>query len=194
MKTTPSGTRWLRHLPTAKGAVPGRSRSVRLIRATVPEATSAWPRRPSPGILSERIPLFYISRDADGFWLARHADATVGGLFLRRRSAMDFAKRACAPTPCATMILEEPHALDTENRGNRFASRLRPAMRLMRCLSATSSAFAARLLAKARALGARLSRAYVEDRMLRAAMEFDLYRGRYKHSNKNDDDLPMVSG
>ena len=29
--------------------------------------------------------------------------------------------------------------------------------------------------------------------MLRAAIEVELYRGRYKHSNKNDDDLPIVS-
>jgi phage tail tape-measure protein len=101
---------------------------------------------------------------------------------LRRRSALNFAKRASAPIPCATMMLAEPHALDTENRGNRLAPRLRPAMRL-----------AQRLTAAVRALGARISCAYVEDRMLRAAMEFDLYRGRYKHTNKNDDDLPIVS-
>jgi hypothetical protein len=137
--------------------------------------------------------LFFISRDADGFWLARHADLPIGGLFLRRRSAMNFARRACAPISCATMILAEPHTLDTENRGNRLAPRLRPARRLARRLTATLSALAATLFAKARALGARLSRAYVEDRMLRAALEFDLYRGRYKHSNKNDDDLPIVS-
>lgn len=193
MKTTPSGTRLLRRPRTAKGAATGRGHSLRLIRATLAKATAAWPRRPSPGLLSERIPLFYISRDTDGFWLARHADAAVGGLFLRRRSAMNFAKRFCAPIPCATMILAEPHALDTENRGNRLAPRLRPAMRLTRRLSATLSALAATFFAKLRALGARLSRAYVEDRMLRAAMEFDLYRGRYKHTNKNDDDLPIVS-
>ena len=29
--------------------------------------------------------------------------------------------------------------------------------------------------------------------MLNAALEVELYRGRYKHSNKNDDDLPIVS-
>ena len=28
--------------------------------------------------------------------------------------------------------------------------------------------------------------------MLGAALEVELYRGRYKHSNKNDDDLPVV--
>ena len=155
-------------------------------------APACWPRRPGPGILNERIPLFFISRDADGFWLARHADLPLGGLFLRRRSAMNFAKRVIAPIPCATMMLAEPHALDTENRGNRLAPHLRPAMRLARRLSAAASALAATLFAKARAIGARWSRAYVENRMQRAAIESELYRGRYKHTNKNDDDLPIV--
>lgn len=193
MKTTPSGTELLRQRRTAKSAAAGCGHSLRLIGGMVPEATVGWPRRPAPGILNERIPLFFISRDADGFWLARQAESPIGGLFLRRRSAMNFAKRASAPIPCATMMLAEPHTLDTENRGNRLAPRLRPAMRLARRLTAASSALAATLFAKARARGARLSRAYVEDRMLRAAMEFELYRGRCKHTNKNDDDLPIVS-
>jgi len=190
MKTTPLGTGLLGG-QVAKSA--GAERSLRLIRGMVPEATIDWPQRPSPKILNEGIPLFFISRDPDGFWLARNADLPVGGLFLRRRSAMNFAKRATAPIPCATMMLEEPHALDIENRGNWLAPRLRPAMRSARRLTASSSALAVTLFARARAVGSRLSRAYVEDRMLRAAMEFDLYRGRYKHTNKNDDDLPIVS-
>jgi hypothetical protein len=190
MKTIPLGTELLRQRRSAKSAAAGRD--LRVIRGMVPEATVDWPQRPSAKILSERIPLFFIGRDPDGFWLARHADSPIGGLFLRRRSAMNFAKRACAPIPCATMVLAEPHRLDTENRGNRLAPRLRPAMRLARRLTASSSAFAATLFAKARAVGDRLSRAYIEDRMLRAALEVDFYRGRYKHSNKNDDDLPIV--
>ena len=185
MKTTPLGTGLLGQ---GRKATPA-GRGLRVIRGMVPEATVDWPQRPSPKFLSEGIPLFFISRDPDGLWLARHADSSIGGTFLRQRSAMNFAKRASAPIPCATMILDEPHRLDTENRGNRLAPHLRPAMRLARRLWAASGA----LVAKARAAGARLSRAYLEDRMLRAAMEAELYRGRYKHSNKNDDDLPIVS-
>jgi len=150
--------------------------------------TRAWPQRPGAGVLSERIPLFFISRDGDGFWLARHADLPIGGLFLFQRSAMRFAKQCSEPMPCATMILAEPHALDTDNRGNRLAAQLRPAMRLARNLNA----FVAAAFTKARALGACISRARIEDRMLRAAMELELYSRRYKHSNKNEDDLPMV--
>lgn len=34
--------------------------------------------------------------------------------------------------------------------------------------------------------------AIAEARMQRAAIEAELYRNRYKHSSKNDDDLPVV--
>ena len=34
--------------------------------------------------------------------------------------------------------------------------------------------------------------ATAEARMQRAAIEAELYRNRYKHSSKNDDDLPVV--
>jgi hypothetical protein len=90
------------------------------------------------------------------------------------------------------MILEETHNLDIENRGNRFVAQLRPAKRLMRRLASKLAAVVGTAIANARVLGARWSRAYIEDRMLRAAVEVQLYRGRYKHSNKNDDDLPVV--
>ena len=36
------------------------------------------------------------------------------------------------------------------------------------------------------------AQAVAEARMQRAAIETQLYRNRYKHSSKNDDDLPIV--
>jgi hypothetical protein len=132
-------------------------------------------------VLSRSIPLFFISRDSDGFWAACDAEFGIGGVFLFQRSALRFAQRNGGPAGCATMILAEPHDLPIDNRGNRFAGRLRPAMRMVKSLAA-----------RLRSIGARLSRAYIEDRLLRAALEVDLYRSRYKHSNKNDDDLPVV--
>jgi hypothetical protein len=49
---------------------------------------------------------------------------------------------------------------------------------------------------KAIARGARLFmhavQAVAEARMQRAAIEAELYHNRYKHSSKNDDDLPIV--
>jgi hypothetical protein len=157
-----------------------------------PVAMTDWPKRPSPGVLSKSIPLFFISRDSDGFWIACEAEFRIGGIFLFQRSALHFAQRCSEPTRCATMFLSEPHNLGIENRGNRFAARLRPVMRLVRRLTAKLNVFARTTIAKLRLVGRRMSRAYIEDQMLRAALEVKLYRNRYKHSNKNDDDLPIV--
>ena len=50
---------------------------------------------------------------------------------------------------------------------------------------------------KAIARGARLFmhavQAVAEARMQRAAIEAELYHNRYRHSSKNDDDLPIVT-
>jgi hypothetical protein len=161
-----------------------RTPDVKAVGAVLPLKAAApipWPSRPPANILSKSIPLFFISRDKDGFWIACEADFRIGGIFLFQRSALRFAERYYAPTPCATMTLSERHELDIENRGNRFVAQLRPALRVLK-------GFASKL----GALAARASRAHIEDRMLRAALEVQLYRGRYKHSNKNDDDLPIV--
>ena len=195
MKTTPLGPDIPRQRRQATSpAAAGRKQGLRLIAGAVagPEATAEWPQRPNPGVLSERIPLFFISRDDDGFWLARHADLPIGGLFFSQRSAINFAKGYGGATPCATMILSESHKLDTENRGNRFAAQLRPVKRLLRRLPSKLFGVVGPSIAKARSIGARTSRARVENRALRRAMKVDLYCGQYKHTNKNDDDLPMV--
>jgi hypothetical protein len=195
MKTTTPGFEFLRQQRTAKvAAAAGGKRGNHFARAVSARdvGTADWPSRPNRDVLSERIPLFFISRDDEGFWLARHADLPIGGIFLMQRSAVNFAKRRSGAVPCATMILSEPHKLDTKNSGNRFAARLRPVKRtLKRLVSKLDKAFAASI-GKAGTLVARISRARLEDRMLRIAMEADLYCGQYKHTNKNDDDLPMV--
>ena len=157
-----------------------------------PAPIMSWPPRPGPSVLSNSIPLFFISRDNDGFWIACEAEFRIGGIFLSQRSALRFAQRSGEPTRCAIMMLSEPHDLDIENRGNRFATQLRPVRRLVRRLGSKLTQLVAITIAHARVIGARLSSAYIEDRILRAALEAELYRGRYKHSNKNDDDLPIV--
>jgi len=149
-----------------------------------PTPMATWPQRPDPSILSETIPLFFISRDSDGFWITCEADFRIGGIFLSQRSALRFAQRCSEPTRCATMILEETHILDIENRGNRFVAQLRPAKRLVRRLASKLAALVAPAITKTRLIGTRLSRAYIEDRMLRAALDVERHRGRYKHSNK----------
>jgi hypothetical protein len=77
-----------------------------------------FPRRPDARTLSEMIPLFFIGRNRRGLWIAREAEARIGGIFLFRRSALRFAKRNSAPIGCATMFLADRFELDVENRGN----------------------------------------------------------------------------
>ncbi len=71
-----------------------------------------------PNIVSESIPAFFIGRNKAGFWVAREAGGGVGGLFLFKGSAVDFAKRASAPARCALVFPSETFELDVENRGN----------------------------------------------------------------------------
>ena len=58
-----------------------------------------------------------------------------------------------------------------------------------------SKAFTGRLHTMLAAIGRRcfdLIEAIAEARLHRAMIEAELYRKRYKHSSKNDDDLPVV--
>jgi hypothetical protein len=61
-------------------------------------------------------------------------------------------------------------------------------------LSAVSFAagIARKMLVKSARLLMHAAEATVEARMQRAAIEAELYLNRYKHSSKNDDDLPVV--
>src|SRR5665811_405687 len=72
-----------------------------------PTAATRLPRRPDPSILSEAIPLFFIGRNKDGFWVARDADGSAGGIFLLKRSALQFANTNTQPRGCATMCVSE---------------------------------------------------------------------------------------
>ncbi len=89
------------------------------------------PPRPSAEILSEAIPLFFIGRNEDGFWVARESDGRTGGIFLRKRSALRFANRSAQPGGCATMFLTERLELDIANKGNPLVAHLAAARRIM---------------------------------------------------------------
>jgi len=96
----------------------------------LPPVTAAkFPRRPEAGALSESIPLFFIGRNENGFWLAREAEGRTGGIFLFKRSALRFAKKNSAPVGCATMLLADRFELDVENRGNPLVAWLYTALR-----------------------------------------------------------------
>ncbi|MET3912364.1 hypothetical protein ABID59_006735 [Bradyrhizobium sp. S3.3.6] len=71
-----------------------------------------------PDVISTAIPVFFIGRNNAGLWVAREASGQVGGLFLFKSSAVDFAQRQSAPTRCALVFPTESFELDVENRGS----------------------------------------------------------------------------
>ena len=73
---------------------------------------------PDPDVLSAAIPAFFIGRNGAGLWVAREANGRVGGLFLFKSSAVDFANRQSRPGRCALVFPAESFELDVENRGN----------------------------------------------------------------------------
>jgi len=140
-----------------------------------PAATApAWPHRPDPSVLSNSIPVFFIGKTRDGFWVARDAGGRCGGLFLRQHSAVQFARARTALQPCATMHLTDPFELDIANEGNPLIGCLRSAMQWTR------------------AAWSRLSATVAGAGQQRLELERELYQGRYKLSSKCDDDLPIL--
>ncbi|SFI21449.1 hypothetical protein [Bradyrhizobium sp. cf659] len=80
---------------------------------------SATALRPlDPDVVSASIPAFFIGRNKAGLWVAREARGRVGGVFLFKSSAVDFAARQSAPARCALVFPAETFELDIENRGN----------------------------------------------------------------------------
>ena len=71
-----------------------------------------------PDVVSAAIPAFFIGRNKVGLWVAREARGRIGGLFLFKSSAIDFANRESAPVRCALVFPTETFELDIENRGN----------------------------------------------------------------------------
>jgi hypothetical protein len=64
------------------------------------------------------IPAFFIGRNAAGLWVVREANGRIGGLFLLKSSAVDFANRQSKPARCALVFPTGIFELDIENRGN----------------------------------------------------------------------------
>jgi hypothetical protein len=185
----PHPKRWRAERPTAAGRV---QRHGLTRQPVAPNAAMRLPQRPDPSIISEAIPLFFIGRNKDGFWVARDADGSAGGIFLLKRSALQFANTNTQPRGCATMSVSERFELDIENKGNPFVARLGAAKRLVSRLAQRLAASTGKLAAAGWMVIARFSTALAEQRMHRALIEAELYRNRYKHSSKNDDDLPIV--
>ena len=108
-----------------------------MITLVEPAAATRLPQRPDPSILSEAIPLFLIVQNRDGFWIARDVNGRVGGIFLRKQSALKFADENTPPVGCAKMLLSGRFELDIENKGNPLVARLVAAKRVLTRLAPT---------------------------------------------------------
>jgi hypothetical protein len=86
----------------------------------------------APAVISASIPVFFVGRNRDGFWLARDAKGEHGGIFLFKSSALAFVRRACRQAGCATIFPTERFELDVENQGNRLVDYFKPLLRLAR--------------------------------------------------------------
>jgi hypothetical protein len=84
-----------------------------------------------PAVISASIPVFFVGRNRDGFWLARDAKGENGGIFLFKSSAVAFVRRACRQAGCATIFPSERFELDVENQGNPLVDYLKPLLRLV---------------------------------------------------------------
>jgi hypothetical protein len=148
------------------------------------------PVRPDSQVLSTAIPLFFIGQNKHGFWVVREAEGRKGGLFLRRQSALDFA-RDSESAGCATMFLGETLELDVENQGNRLIAPLTTAIEFTAWRLPVVAAFVGFAAIEWHKLVAEISRALAGERRNRAAIERELFCGEYRLISKNDDDLPI---
>jgi hypothetical protein len=150
-----------------------------------------FPQRPDGTMISEAIPLFYITRNNTGFWLAREANGRTGGLFLFKRSALRFARSKSLPVGCGLMFLAEPFDLDVENQGSRVAGFLCAASEVVARRAPLLGSFVGSVVAEWRKLIAEISETFASRRRHRDAIEKELFRGQYTLCSKNDDDLPI---
>jgi hypothetical protein len=100
-------------------------------QAAKPAASPTCFQPLDPAVINASIPVFFVGRNRDGFWLARDAKGEHGGIFLFKSSALAFVRRTCAPAGCATIFPSERFELDVENQGNPLVDHLKPLLRLV---------------------------------------------------------------
>lgn len=145
--------------------------------------------RPHWSILNDSIPMFLIGRNRAGFWVACDSDGACRGEFSSKASAVAFAQQQSAPRGCALMFVTQPleadsAALESETSGLQPAAKEGPVT--------TITHFIVAAFVKTGTFLGHVVNAIVEAREQKALIETQLYRGRYKHSSKFDDDLPIV--
>jgi len=149
------------------------------------------PQRPDPSIVSRAIPLVYVGRNHDGFWVALDADSKIGGLFLFKSGALRFGHRRRHGVPGATMEMSRLE-LPGRNRGNPLVGHLVAAKHAATRLLSKLAAPLERPLAPVRKVLAQLACARASARIHRAAIERELYHDQYRISTKSDDDLRTI--
>jgi len=153
--------------------------------------SAQFPIRPDATVLSDSIPLFFIGRNQNGFWVAREAAGRCGGLFLFRWSATRFARRNGLAGSGATMLVEHSIELDLPNHGSRLVELIGTTTDIVRRHAPFVTNLIEAAIAQWRKLDTQISCALAGHRRNREAIENDLLRGEYKLSSKNDDELPM---
>ena len=166
----------------------------RVVRLEAPAAVKDGPRRPDSDTLSEAIPLSFIGRNKDGFWVARDADTRIGGLFLSRWGALRFARRRPGRTRSATMFVSQGLELEGANYGNPFVSRLAPMRRIVARIRAPLSASVEKLAGSARRFRRRIALARAIPPVHGAAIKRELFGQQCKNTFRCDDDPPIVPG
>jgi hypothetical protein len=166
------------------------------LQETGKECDSQWqtaqlPNRPDDTVLSDSIPLFFIGRNQNGFWVAREAASRCGGLFLFKWSATRFARLNGFAGGGATMFVEHSIELDLPNEGSRLAELVGTTIDIMRRRAPLVTNVIGAAMREWRKLDLQIARALAGHRRNQEAVENDLFGGEYKLASKSDDDLPM---
>jgi hypothetical protein len=181
----------LKHMHAGQAPLSAAMRLAAASSEPLPQLLKKFPQRPHLNVLSETIPLFYICQNRHGFWVARDSEGRSGGLFLRKGSALRFARKRSKPAGCAMMLLAEPIELDIENKGSRIAVLLGSAIDIVTRRAPTFAAFVGRAVTEWRKLVEHISNALTSERKHRAAIERELFHGKYWLTSKGDEDLPI---
>jgi hypothetical protein len=160
------------------------------------ETVPAWqtgqqlPTRPDDTVLSDAIPLFFIGRNHNRFWVARDSTGRCGGLFLFRWSAARFARRNGLSGGGGTMLVEHPIELDLPNQGSKLAELMTALTNVVNRRAPGVAKLIGTAIAKLRSLDSQISRALDGHRRNRDAVENDLFGSEFTLASKNDD-LPI---
>jgi len=157
----------------------------------VHERLPQLPPRPHSSVLNDSIPLFFIGRNAVGFWVVREAEGRRGGLFFLKRSAKQFARNQTSPWGYATMFLDTPLELDVPNHGSRLVGPIAAAIAIVERRLPILTSLLRKGCGKWRKLVRRICRTIASQRRSRHVLERDLFSGQYTLVSKNDDDLPV---